>query len=229
MKHLYFTFIIFCTSFVLYAQDATPMLVDIKGMVVDGEDKPRAGEQILFENITNQKVVKAISDEKGAFITKLVSNNTYLIKIKQIGKDIEYQKFEIPQIAEGVENASYELTLKYSKAKTYTLNNVHFLPGKSTLTTASYEELKDLLEYMTLKKTTEIEVAGHTDDVGDEEQNLILSQKRAVSVRAYLVKNGIDGSRITAKGYGESRPVDTNETPEGRKNNRRCEVNILKE
>jgi len=229
MKHLFFTVITFCTFFVLHAQDATPMLVDIKGMVVDGEDKPRVGEQVLFENTTTQKIVKAVSDDKGAFETKLMSENVYLIKIKQIGSDIEYQKFEIPQIAEGVENAIYELTLKYSKAKTYTLNNVHFLNGKSTLTTASYEELKDLLEYMTLKKSTEIEVSGHTDDVGDEAQNLILSQKRAASVRAYLVKNGIDGSRIVAKGYGETQPIATNETAEGRKSNRRCEVQILKE
>jgi len=229
MKHLFFISIIFCLSFISYAQKDTPGLVIVKGVALDSQDKPRVGEQVLFENIINQKTVKAVSDEKGTFLVQLRSGYTYLIKIKQIGEDFEYQKIEIPKIIEGIESTTYELTLKFSKGKTFTLHNVHFLHAKSTLTTSSYQELKDLLEYMTLKKSTQIEISGHTDNVGDEKQNMTLSQKRAASVKAYLVKNGIDSNRIIAKGYGESQPIDTNDTAEGRKNNRRCEVKILKE
>jgi len=73
-----------------------------------------------------------------------------------------------------------------------------------------------------------IEISGHTDDVGDDALNLELSQKRAESVRNYLIKNGIASNRVTAKGYGETQPIADNSTPEGKAKNRRTEVKILK-
>ena len=79
-----------------------------------------------------------------------------------------------------------------------------------------------LAEHPALKLTIE----GHTDDQGDAAQNLTLSERRAGSVRDYLVDQGVPSSRITARGYGESRPKDTNSTPEGRQLNRRVEIHI---
>jgi OmpA-OmpF porin, OOP family len=111
----------------------------------------------------------------------------------------------------------------------FQLNNVYFDTGKATLKPSSYAELNDLVEYMKLKPSVKIEVAGHTDDVGDDAANMKLSQDRAQAVKAYLMKKGIAADRIVAKGYGETRPVATNETPEGRQKNRRTEVTILSE
>lgn len=74
---------------------------------------------------------------------------------------------------------------------------------------------------------SDIEVAGHTDSIGTEEYNLELSQRRTDSVREYLVSQGVDGSKLTSKGYGESQPIADNATAEGRARNRRVELRIM--
>jgi OOP family OmpA-OmpF porin len=72
-----------------------------------------------------------------------------------------------------------------------------------------------------------IEVGGHTDNVGNDAANQKLSEQRANAVREFLIAKGIDGTRIVAKGYGETKPIATNETEEGRAQNRRTEVTVL--
>jgi outer membrane protein OmpA-like peptidoglycan-associated protein len=71
-----------------------------------------------------------------------------------------------------------------------------------------------------------IEIRGHTDNVGNDDANLSLSENRAKSVVNYLIENGITGDRLTSKGFGESQPVTTNETAEGKQQNRRVEFII---
>jgi OOP family OmpA-OmpF porin len=74
----------------------------------------------------------------------------------------------------------------------------------------------------------EIEIAGHTDDVGSEAYNQKLSENRAQSVATYIIEHGIDTSRLNAVGYGESRPIAFNSDEEGRQKNRRVEFKVLK-
>ena len=80
---------------------------------------------------------------------------------------------------------------------------------------------------MKWKEDERYEISGHTDNVGKDADNLKLSQERAEAVKAYLVKKGIKASRIVAKGYGATRPVAENTTPEGRQKNRRTELLII--
>jgi outer membrane protein OmpA-like peptidoglycan-associated protein len=70
-------------------------------------------------------------------------------------------------------------------------------------------------------------IEGHTDDVGSDANNQTLSENRAYAVRQYFVDKGIDPSRLTFVGYGETRPRDTNATPEGRSRNRRVEIHLV--
>jgi outer membrane protein OmpA-like peptidoglycan-associated protein len=72
-----------------------------------------------------------------------------------------------------------------------------------------------------------VEISGHTDNTGDYASNLEMSQNRADAVRDYLISGGVDASRLTAVGYGDRNPVDSNETEEGRQNNRRTDLKIL--
>ena len=73
-----------------------------------------------------------------------------------------------------------------------------------------------------------IEIGGHTDNVGDDNANLILSKQRADAVRDYLVENGISADLLETKGYGESKPIASNKTEEGRRKNRRVEIKFIK-
>lgn len=113
------------------------------------------------------------------------------------------------------------------KGAVVALNNIFFEYAKATLQNESFPELNRLVEMLTKSPKMTIEVAGHTDNVGTDENNLKLSQERAESVRNYLLSKGLAPARLTAKGYGESKPIAPNETDEGKQKNRRVEFMIL--
>lgn len=106
----------------------------------------------------------------------------------------------------------------------FVLQGVQFDTGKATLTSDSHVRLDTIVEYMTHKKSARIEISGHTDNVGNKKDNKKLSQQRADAVRAYLVSKGIEASRIQPVGYGDERPIASNDTAEGRQQNRRIEA-----
>lgn len=118
--------------------------------------------------------------------------------------------------------------VKIVVGSTIELNNVEFDFNKATLRSESFEELDNVVKFLSDNPSVEIELAGHTDNIGDDNYNLKLSQERAESVKNYLTGKGIAGSRLIAKGYGESRPIATNQTEQGRDQNRRVEFTILK-
>jgi outer membrane protein OmpA-like peptidoglycan-associated protein len=111
---------------------------------------------------------------------------------------------------------------------TVRLNNIYFDYDKTTLKPESFVELDKVVDFLTTNGTVEIEIAGHTDDRGSDVYNQTLSQGRSQAVVDYIVSQGIDVSRLAAKGYGESKPVDTNSTDAGRAVNRRVEFTVLK-
>ncbi len=201
-------------------------LAPIDVLVTDFDNNPQKGEQILFEGLKSKKVYKGVSDSKGKLKFYVKGGDTYLIKIKSIGDADDYNKITLPALGENESYGTYTLTIKFELPRTFTLDNVEFESGKSALTKGSYSELKELLDYMNLKDDLNIEIAGHTDDVGDEASNLNLSKARAERVRNYLISKGISSERVVAKGYGETQPIATNSTSEGRQKNRRTEVRI---
>src|SRR5690606_26781088 len=106
---------------------------------------------------------------------------------------------------------------------TVRLKNIYFDFDRTTLKSESFVELDKVVDFLKKNPTVEIEIAGHTDSKGSDDYNRDLSQGRSQSVVDYLVGQGIDGYRLTARGYGESKPIDTNDTDEGRANSRRVE------
>jgi outer membrane protein OmpA-like peptidoglycan-associated protein len=106
----------------------------------------------------------------------------------------------------------------------FTLEGVLFESGRTTIQAESFPRLDRVVEYLTHKPSARIRVAGHTDNLGDPQRNQALSEARAQAVRDYLTSHGIDGSRIEAVGYGDQRPIASNDTEEGRQKNRRIEA-----
>ncbi len=111
--------------------------------------------------------------------------------------------------------------------KTIRLNNIFFQPDKAVLLPASFPELDKLFGFLTENPTVSIQVNGHTDITNLPDYNQTLSENRAKAVKFYLIRKGINEKRIKTKGFGETQPVATNETEEGKQLNRRVEFEIL--
>lgn len=110
---------------------------------------------------------------------------------------------------------------------TIRLNNIFFDYDKAILGPESESELTRLVSFLSSHPELRIEISGHTDNHGTDEYNSNLSQARAQAVLDYVISKGISSSRLVAKGYGESKPIDTNETDAGRQMNRRVEFTIF--
>jgi outer membrane protein OmpA-like peptidoglycan-associated protein len=107
------------------------------------------------------------------------------------------------------------------------LKNIFFDVNKFELRPESTSELDKLVQLLNENPTLKIEISGHTDNVGKPADNLALSNNRAKSVVQYLISKNIAATRLTAKGYGETRPVADNKTEEGRAQNRRTEMKVV--
>jgi outer membrane protein OmpA-like peptidoglycan-associated protein len=111
---------------------------------------------------------------------------------------------------------------------TVRLKNIYFDFDKTTLKPESFTELNKVVDLLKQNPSVEIEIAGHTDSKGSDDYNRNLSQGRSQAVVDYIISQGIDNYRLTARGYGEAKPIDTNDTEEGRANNRRVEFTVVK-
>ncbi|MDH5609021.1 MAG: OmpA family protein, partial [Cyclobacteriaceae bacterium] len=109
------------------------------------------------------------------------------------------------------------------------LNNIFFESGSSNLKEGSFDDIDRVVDLMRLLPGLKIEIAGHTDSSGNDNLNMQLSKVRAESVVQYIIAQGIDASRVAFKGYGETQPVASNLTPEGRMQNRRVEFIVLEQ
>ena len=113
------------------------------------------------------------------------------------------------------------------EAQTIVLQNVNFEFNKATLTADSQNVLSSVAQGLKSDPNMKVEIAGHTDGKGSSAYNKRLSQQRADSVKAYLVTQGVPSTRLVSKGYGKESPVATNDTEEGRAQNRRVEFRVL--
>ncbi|WP_298531876.1 OmpA family protein [uncultured Algibacter sp.] len=126
-------------------------------------------------------------------------------------------------------NGCPEVTEAVRKALNAYAKTILFDTGKASIKNQSAEVLQNIIDILKEYPNAKFNIEGHTDSVGSETLNQKLSDSRANSVKDYLVKGGIDGGRLSAAGYGESKPLDTNKTRAGRRNNRRVEINLNKD
>jgi outer membrane protein OmpA-like peptidoglycan-associated protein len=132
------------------------------------------------------------------------------------------EKIEMPK-----EPAKVQLTAEEQEVINKVFKNLEFETGKAVIRPSSYPALDELTNLLKKKPTFKLLIDGHTDNVGAKAYNQKLSQGRADAVKKYLTEKGIDAGRITAKGYGMTKPITTNNTPEGRQKNRRVEFTIM--
>ena len=126
------------------------------------------------------------------------------------------------------EKITKDIKLKPLKVDAKTiLKNIYFDYARALLKSESYPTLNRVVMFLNNNPDVKIEISGHTDNVSSLATNQPLSENRAKAVMNYLAKNGIDKSRVTAKGYADKFPVADNNTDEGRAKNRRVELKII--
>ena len=136
---------------------------------------------------------------------------------------------QCPDVAGTVANAGCpEVTEEVQKQLNDYARTILFDTGKASLKTETVGVFVDIIKILNEYPTSKFTVEGHTDSVGSEKLNQSLSEKRANSVRDFLIKEGVASDRLSAIGYGEAKPIATNNTRAGRTQNRRVEINLIK-
>lgn len=206
----------------------TEIFVTIKGQVMNDKTKNSIPSLVIVERLPDGvKVGETYTDANGIFEFKVRSGARYGFMAE---KDGFLSKNENVDLNEVTESSTIIQDLSLNPIETgaaVVVNNIFFDFDQAELKTASYSELKRILGMLQSGKIGKIEISGHTDSIGDKVYNEQLSKLRANAVYDYFKANGIDANRMTTIGYGESKPVDSNDTAEGRKKNRRVEFKIL--
>ena len=130
-----------------------------------------------------------------------------------------------PEVAGVPENNGCPIVITEAAKKAFqrAMKGIQFQSGKDVILKKSYGVLDEVAKVLKDNPDYNVEINGHTDNVGKPASNMTLSEKRAQSVRRYLEGKGIDGSRMKAQGFGDTKPIDSNKTASGRANNRRVE------
>ena len=206
----------------------TSVVSILKGTIFDEMTKKELEADIeLVDNTLNQTIATFKSNSaSGKYLVSLPAGKNYGIAVKKDGYLFHSENFDIPATA-GYSEYVKDIPMKnIAVGSKIVLKNIFFDFDKATLRPESTSELERLMKFLTDIPSMKIEIGGHTDSKGADDYNLKLSQSRAQSVVDYLGSHGIDKGRLTAKGYGETKPIADNNTDEGRQLNRRTEFEI---
>lgn len=204
-------------------------LVIFKGIVIDKVTKERLNAKVeITDNETGKVLFSSNVDAQLGFVISLPAGKNYGIAVEKDGYLFHSENFNLERKAKYREIEKIIELEKIQKGSKIILRNVFFDFDKSDLKDESVFELNRLLKLLEKYPEINLQLEGHTDSHGSDEYNISLSQRRIDSVKDYLVKNGLNSNRIkNTIGFGEAKPIDTNETDEGRANNRRVEFTIV--
>ena len=202
----------------------------IKGQVLNDVTKTPIEARISYiDLLTEQEVgIATSSPVDGSYNIVLPPGTDYSMLAVKDGFISESNHIYAIEISEYTEMAVDLHLIPMEVGVSVQLKNLFFETGKGVLKEESNDELNRLVNLLKNNPNLFIEVGGYTDNVGSAEENLKLSQDRADAIRKFLVMTGIEPDRVTSKGYGAASPLATNDTEEGRAQNRRVEFKILK-
>ena len=199
------------------------------GKLLDENGNPITDAQIeVIDKATNQVIARPLSNRDGYSRIAVPPGKIYDVVFTKPGYLYQSLNVTIPDSV-GYEKRLDNITLqKLEVGKKIVLNNIFFDLNQSSLREESFSELDRSIKLMSDIPSLEIEISGHTDNLGSVKNNQQLSEQRAKAVMDYLVSKGCDKNRLTYKGYGPSQPIADNNTEEGRQVNRRTEFKVLK-
>ena len=172
--------------------------------VIDKE----TGSYVGVVRVDKDEDIMLTAKKKGyAFTSQLISSNEIVV-----GKPIQTKKMEVKPIEVG---------------SVHTINDINFATNSYEITPKIMLVLNEFIDFLKTNPTVKIAINGHTDNVGNPQDNLELSERRAKAVYDYLLLEDIDPSRLSSKGFGSTQPIASNDTEEGRAKNRRTEFIVV--
>ena len=207
----------------------------MKLFVINKDSGPIKGIVIKMTGPDSTSYFTEETDSLGYAEVLVPVGQKYAIEYLSLGRRNTMASVNVPDEP----NQNIRLTLRYRRVEPappvlnqqpsasqqrFILDGIVFETGSATIQAESFPRLDRVVEYMKHKTYSCIRVSGHTDNVGNPKSNQALSEARAQSVRTYLMSQGINGDRIDVVGFGEEQPIASNDTEEGRQQNRRIEV-----
>jgi len=193
--------------------------------IVNPDTIPEVGAkvEVKFPNST----LKGTVDDQGKVDFRIPQGSSFELTVFQYDTIFPFGTISLDP-NKPYSELNYGLTIQkvIYYIQTYDLN-IHFKSNQSTVRIEDQKVLNQLVDTLNSNPSMTIEIAAHTDSDGGDDYNQLLSQKRASSVKLYLLNKGIAEVRITAKGYGEKQPIADNSTDEGKAANRRTEIRVI--
>jgi len=200
-------------------------MVDFEGAVLDENGKPLKAKIEIVNNATGEVILRTTADKLGKYASKFKAGKNYGMTISADGYLFESINLDIPPGKDKLKLLPIKLK-KIEAGKNIVLNNIFFDFDKASLRPDSKPELERVVTVLKDNPSMKIEISGHTDNKGSATYNLKLSESRSKSVVDYLVSRGIELNRLTFKGYGFLKPIASNDSEEGRQQNRRTEFKV---
>ena len=224
--------------FELYKAARPEPVTYLEATVVDARTQEPLIARVELYNPDNEAVFYTEkTDREGQILTSLAAGNRYGLSVEKENYLFYSENFDLMQAASLDKPFQLHIALQPiqpvalneegDEPKPVVLRNIFFATGSAELLPSSTKELNKLYQLLAENPNMKIRIDGHTDNIGQEEDNQILSQNRAKAVYTFLVDQGIAADRLSYKGFGESQPIDTNDTAQGRQNNRRTEFLVV--
>ena len=200
----------------------------LKGVILDDKtNKPLEATIEIIDNERNEVIASFTSNSvTGRYLVSMPAGKNYGISVKKENYLFHSENFDLASTAE-YQEVQKDIKLKnIAVGQSIVLKNIFFDFNKSTLRKESENEIAQLTKLLTDIPSMKIEISGHTDSYGSDSYNKTLSHQRSKAVYDRLIQNGIKADRLTFMGFGEEKPIDTNETDAGRQMNRRTEFKV---
>jgi len=206
-----------------------------KVLILKGDVRDDTGKIVEDAKIelkyTKSKEAKEVEVDKEdgsyAAVVNLRKDDDVVVSVSSKSVDLGFNTrlFTIEDTAKAVQEINMEVS-EVEEGKAYKMNDIRFATNSSDINESSKRVLDEFVDYLKEHPAFHIEIGGHTDNVGDSEKNLVLSTDRAFEVFGYMQDQGVSADRMTFKGYGQTKPVAPNNSPENRAKNRRTEFII---
>lgn len=214
-------------SFDLNKEVQPERVLFVKGELRDEKNEIPLAAKIELKNVNTKETTEVEYDlNTGKYASVVLFKDDYIMTVKD--KDAAFTSAYFAKDDTTLSKpATINLEVKKIKVgESYTLNNIYFSSESYILKDGSKEVIKDFAEFLKQSPTIKVAINGHTDNLGVAAENIVLSRQRAKAVYDFIVSCGINASRLTYDGFGQSKPVAENATENGRAKNRRTEFVI---